>query len=1407
MTDKNNTQPKCPDGYRNIKGNCVLRGPNMLDTVRGMNDKPGQPKYRRMPFKLKQLLIENGKWEEYQTYFKENNIQIVERKDKTHKNIQMDKVQPPHPLTVNKNMNLIIVKPQKFTKKKQNKLPVIEPSDPEPSEPEPSDPEPSEPEPSVPEPSEPEPSVPEPSEPEPSEPELSEPELPEPEPPEPIVKTKKFTKKKLPVIEPSTEKSEPETSIKKQNLIIVKPQKFTKKKQNKLPVIETPIGEPLSLRDAIFGKKEDILYPTLDDPEFNVKIAKHREFYENKFDGKIVDYKEQEELETHTNLLCKASFELMPHQIFVKNFMSFQTPYNSLLLYHSLGTGKTCSAIGISEEMRNYMKKMGINKKIFIIASPNVQDNFRIQLFDENKLKKENGIWTIHSCVGESLLNEINPTNLNTMEKNEIVKQIDNLINIRYKFMGYTQFANYMSNIMEITNVDLNNIQKKNQYKIQKIKKEFNHRLIIIDEVHNIRLTAENENKQNSKTSNLLMEIAKYADGMRLLLLSATPMYNSYDEIIWITNLMNINDKRNTIETKDVFDNNGNFKNPDAKNKEGGKELLVRKLTGYISYVRGENPYSFPFRIYPQSAEHNFKERNGNINYPIVQMNKFQISQDKILKRIPLFLTKISDFQEKVYQKTIENIQNLEETQQNLGLGYTILQKPLEALNIVYPNENTENIAHLVGIEGLSKIMSFKEDNTADKPLRYNYEYKIKERVFAPENIHKYSAKISKICEIIQKSEGIILIYSQWIDGGLVPMALALEELGFTRFGVATHTRSLFSKTEKLPKTNFKYMMITGEKMFSPNNKADIQYLNHNNNFDGSKIKIALISKAAGEGIDFKNIRQIHILEPWYNMNRIEQIIGRGVRNLSHCGLPFKKRNVEIYLHATILNQTPEEEPADLYIYRLAEHKSIKIGQVSRVLKENAIDCLLNIEQTNFSEEILKTKSTNSIVEIETSSSQGVLQKYQMGDKPFTEICDYMDNCNFVCANYTIIDEKDVIQTTYNEDFLESNQTIIIKRIKDLFRDIPAGKNFLEEQELINSINIVKNYPIEHIFSALSFLIENENQYLIDRYGRLGHLINHGKYYIFKPNEITYNKNSIYEGSRPVDIKHNYIAIEYSSNFQEIQPQNSPSIKFTNLLEKIQDNFDKSLLYKYLNKKTNNWFENMGVVYKYIIEQFKIDETILQNYIVAHIIEELPNDEKLGLLEGIYSFSWNPKTDLEFMIKTYFDNGMINDNGTIGWNMAYDNKITKIYVKTDEGEWKEGEIYVNNLLEKSNSYKQKFNLNLSEINKVFGFMSWVKNKNEYMCKIRDLKLLVNKVGARLDQMSNKDLIIHINDILEMQLLTEENIKKIIKNGNGPIAVILEILLRDFNRTRKNGKIWFLTNEQIVINNKILASRK
>ena len=203
----------------------------------------------------------------------------------------------------------------------------------------------------------------------------------------------------------------------------------------------------------------------------------------------------------------------------MRNFLSFNTPYNSLLLYHGLGTGKTCSAITVSEEMRDYMKQMGITQRIIIVASPNVQENFKLQLFDERKLKQVNGVWNIQACTGNKYLKEINPTNIKGLSKAKVIRQINRIISNYYLFMGYTEFSNYIVKQSLIEGDGLSQKQIETLKK-KKLRKLFDNRLIVIDEVHNIRISDDNKNKTIAKN---LLQLAKTVNGMRLLLLSATP--------------------------------------------------------------------------------------------------------------------------------------------------------------------------------------------------------------------------------------------------------------------------------------------------------------------------------------------------------------------------------------------------------------------------------------------------------------------------------------------------------------------------------------------------------------------------------------------------------------------------------------------------------------------------------------------------------------------------------------------------------------------------------------------------------------------------------------------------------------------------------------------------------------------
>ncbi len=134
------------------------------------------------------------------------------------------------------------------------------------------------------------------------------------------------------------------------------------------------------------------------------------------------------------------------------------------------------------------------------------------------------------------------------------------------------------------------------------------------------------------------------------------------------------------------------------------------------------------------------------------------------------------------------------------------------------------------------------------------------------------------------------------------------------------------------------YCVLTGDSAVT-DEEDTLKLFNSDENKNGEQIKVVLITKAASEGVDFKHIRQIHIMDPWWHLNRIEQVIGRGIRLCSHKVLPFEHRNAQIYLYVAVIGET---ETIDHYLYRYAEAKAVKIGKVSRILKENSMDCTIN---------------------------------------------------------------------------------------------------------------------------------------------------------------------------------------------------------------------------------------------------------------------------------------------------------------------------------------------------------------------------------------------------------------------------------------------------------------------------------
>jgi len=1125
------------------------------------------------------------------------------------------------------------------------------------------------------------------------------------------------------------------------------------------------------------------LYPSLNDPFLNQKIAKRNEFSAFTYDADIT-----QPLKETSDIICEnPEFELQARQLFVKTFISQNTPYKGLLIYHGVGTGKTCSAIGIAEELRDYMKNAGITQRIMVIASSNVQNNFRLQLFDETKLKQVEGVWKNNSCVGNKLIREINPVGAN-ISREKIVSQVKTIINTSYAFMGYLQLANFIQeNVYNAVYEAAEDAALREQIEVQNIQRIFNNRLIIIDEVHNCA-------KEDKRLAKLLLRVAAHADNLRLILMSATPMFNSPREIIWICNLLNINDRRAPIQYEDAFTAEGVLVKPD---------LLQQKLNGYVSYVRGENPYTFPFRIYPDA----FAPDNA------------QLAKTPMIT--PLYYTTLDPYQQESYELVMREYMNqpVNIDFNNESYGYAQLQMPLQALNMTFHRVSGD--AKFVGKEGLQTNMSFVEKSEKRGEVyeyrKYNYEYKRGiPRIFHETELRKYSSKIADICACVRRSRGIIIIYTQYIDGGIVPVSLALEEMGFTRYGTSANATQLFkpgaidsepidaiTMKPAVPGTKFspaKYMILSGDKYFSQNNAADINYATGEANKNGALVRVILISRAASEGLDFKYVRQVHILDPWYNLNRIEQIVGRGVRNLSHCKLEFEERNVEIYLHAALPDNVFS---ADTYVYQYAEKKAQNIGKVTRLLKQISVDCVLNHSQTYFTDVNMTAVGKVMI----RSSTMEEPQLFQVGDKSNSSACDYMPDCEYSCLpEEPMPEEKQGILITKPSAFIL--QKLIEKVTAIIGREIALHYDVIE-----NMVGVANKY---NLYFALTELVQNPSRTFTDKYGRVGRLINRDKYYLFQPVEVSDPHSSVFDSMVPVQVKNERVRVGISSAISEQtvatttgQAKATPTIgnvEVRRILAEIEMNVARALGPATVTEANDeDWYNHMNsykassskkkvaefidyTAKKQLMEKHGITEAELTPYIWEHALNSLEYKDRVTLAKWAVTENI-PTTVLERYVVEYFKYLVFQIEDTRGILIAKDDEN----VLFDLTDWSD-------ITYRMETFDPVLNERLFaeplSLPKIVGFFGGFKTGISVF-KIKQFLLKRNNPGAYLMQEAKGDIIVLLNNVLKSaNVPIQYEADTTTKMSKIALGIILEVVMR---KIASRKKPWYMRQEMANYN--------
>jgi hypothetical protein len=195
-------------------------------------------------------------------------------------------------------------------------------------------------------------------------------------------------------------------------------------------------------------------------------------------------------------------------------------------------------------------------------------------------------------------------------------------------------------------------------------------------------------------------------------------------------------------------------------------------------------------------------------------------------------------------------------------------------------------------------------------------------------DLDKYSTKFDAIMKKIESSTGKVFFYSGFKEyAGIKSFVHVLKAFGYQDYAEAGEGPKRFA-------------IWSGDENMAY--KEEIKSIfNLKENLSGSKLKLILGSSSIKEGVSFTGVRQVHILEPYWNIPRLEQVIGRASRFCSHKDLDEEKRDVKVYVY---LATAPKDniETVDSYIYELSKNKNKLTSEFELCIKQSAIDCELN---------------------------------------------------------------------------------------------------------------------------------------------------------------------------------------------------------------------------------------------------------------------------------------------------------------------------------------------------------------------------------------------------------------------------------------------------------------------------------
>lgn len=813
-------------------------------------------------------------------------------------------------------------------------------------------------------------------------------------------------------------------------------------------------------------------------------------------------------------------------------------------------------------------------------------------------------------------------------------------------------------------------------------------------------LTSENKEWKNDETKKCYMylrDITGSSVRLKMVLLSATPMFDEVEEIIGLLNLLRNNDYLPLLQTNDIFyDDTINI------------EKLIQGANGYISYMRGgHNPLEYPLKLYPQKNIYMFEEDENKIKF---------------------FETKLSEYQMQIYNEFKPNLSSS--------------NRPalIDVCKAVFPGqlENMEKMKKKGYISQKKMFQKYFERND-------DGDYIFKEDDILFKESSKYCPKLQAVFDEIENSTGIAFVYSELLEMGSILFSLYLMYNGFTQLKL--------NKNSKIQGNGKNFIVL--------NKPEDLRIYKQNfesKNMDGSFVKVIIGTRKVSQGITLLNIRQLHILEGWHNLSRLKQVTGRAIRRHSHHALEEQFRNVTVYYHISSFDENYykkifnleynnlqiESLTADEQRYKTAIYKYNKQIMIENNLADISVDCILNQSQNNlqniislFNKDLInKKKKVIDSKKIERTNFQVEL--------PFEITCNESEESSLLVidkSSYVLeSDGQEIIQNIINE-ILPPLLTLPIT-LKQIMYECSINKipNDISENmiyyivemkiHVFNSNGTIGLLQIENHLEQKYILfnpiwdetkIINDNMPLNYRNKNPYHKINTKEYNkSMTEEEIKIQNENIYH-SIIENLNNNYQTDEESSNILKIYdiddiPTIYPIYKFILFINSAtSEDFINIVLSKGINrwKESIESFENWEMLkfvrYRYVFNKDKIvcyritksitdtlkiySETYLRKKVIRNDLEE---EEIERTLESVpYKKKEMPSSfeiigsrkpykykHMNIQFKFNVRTNPQNPGENIETLKNYEDIFQKLFSKYKKKEWEEIEIPELNIKEK-----------------------------------------------------------------------------------------------------------------------------